>query len=74
MTTRQHDHSTFDLPLDLANDRMADLRSSARTAGVSVESHGPVTRARAAVGRRLIALGSALVVDEPVRRHRAVSR
>jgi hypothetical protein len=71
MTTRQHDHSTFDLPLDLANDRMADLRSDARMAGLPAEGHGPVTRARAAVGRRLIAVGSALVVDEPVQRHRA---
>jgi hypothetical protein len=71
MTTRQHDHSTFDLPLDLANDRRADLRSDARMAGLPAEGHGPVTRARAAVGRRLIAVGSALVVDEPAQRHRA---
>jgi hypothetical protein len=65
------DHSTFDLPLEVAHDRMAELRASARPTGPSVVAEGPLTRTRDALGRRLIALGSALVVDEPAHRHRA---
>ncbi|HYH93618.1 MAG TPA: hypothetical protein VD763_10695 [Candidatus Saccharimonadales bacterium] len=65
------DHSTFDLPLDVAHDRMAELRASARPAAPGIAADGPVSRTRDAIGRRLIALGSALVVDEPAHRHRA---
>ena len=52
-------------------DNLRGGRFSVKSAGLPAEGHGPVTRARAAVGRRLIAMGSALVVDEPVQRYRA---
>lgn len=61
--------STFDLPLEMANTRMAALRSEtrrSRVAGDRPADHPPsgaVRRLRHGLGHRLIALGSALVAD-----------
>jgi hypothetical protein len=58
------DHSTFDLPLEAAHTRIAELRAAARSARSHAQGSGPWTRLRAAVGRGLIALGSALLVED----------
>lgn len=77
MTADRHDHgSVRDLTFVLAQDRIADLRASAPTLIDAVDaapddagaSSGIVTRARDAIGRRLIALGGSVVADEGLRR------
>jgi len=80
MTHDRHDHESIaDLTFVLAQDRITDLRSSAaHTTGtdagrMSAPSTGLVTRARDAVGRRLIDLGSSVVADERLRQ-RALGR
>jgi hypothetical protein len=64
--------TTFDLPFDLAQARMADLRAAAAHPMTGSDGPGSITRLRDAVGRRLIALGSSLVVDKGERRHSAL--
>ncbi len=65
--------SVQDLTFALAQDRIADLRASATSldhepaALQAPASPGIVTRARDAVGRRLIALGGSVVADETLR-------
>jgi hypothetical protein len=66
--------SVQDTTFVLAQGRIADLRASATSIDhdpgarhVDV-SPGLVTRARDAVGRRLIALGGSMVADEALRR------
>jgi hypothetical protein len=69
MTHRDRpDPSTFDLPFDLAQARMAELRATATHPMTPADELGSLTRLRGAVGRRLIALGSSLVADETDRR------
>jgi len=77
MTADRHDHgSVQDLTFVLAQDRIADLRASAPTLieaadpapGDAGASSRVVTRARDAIGRRLIALGGSVVADEGLRR------
>ena len=77
MTDDRHQHgSVQDVTFVLAQDRIADLRASAPTlidaadpapadAGASSRI---VTRARDAIGRRLISLGGSVVADEGLRR------
>jgi hypothetical protein len=62
------DPSTFDLPFDLAQARMAELRAAAAHPTTSPEARGSIDRLREAVGRGLIALGSSLVLDDAERR------
>ncbi len=64
--------TTFDLPLDLAQARMADLRAAAAHPMRALDGPWSITRLRDAVGRRLIALGSSLVADKGERRHTAL--
>ncbi len=68
-------HSTFDLPLAVAEDRMADLRAGVRSDRGPAVGAGPgrLAQARTALGHRLIALGSALAVDEARDRRRSVA-
>ena len=80
MTHDRHDHESIaDLTFVLAQDRITDLRASAaHTTGtdagpMSVPPAGLVTRARDAVGRRLIDLGGSVVADERLRQ-RALGR
>jgi len=64
--------TTFDLPFDLAQARMADLRAVAAHPMTAADGPWSITRLRDAVGRRLIELGSSLVVDKGERRHTAL--
>ena len=64
--------TTFDLPFDLAKARMADLHAAAAHPMTAATGPKSITRLRDAVGRRLIALGSSLVVDKGERRHTAL--
>jgi hypothetical protein len=76
MTTRhpRFDGADLDLQLLLAKDRIAELRADgAPVVHPAPGGPGTMTRARAAVGRRLIALGSALAVDEPTRPERSLA-
>lgn len=73
MTTQHPTHSTFDLPLAVAEDRMADLRASARPGTTSTSVTGRLAQARTALGHRLIAIGSALAVDEAGERRQSVA-
>jgi|KBSMisStandDraft_5_1062788.scaffolds.fasta_scaffold2529186_1 hypothetical protein len=76
MTTRypHADRADLDLQLLAAKDRIAELRADgAPTVHPAPAGPGTTTRARAAVGRRLIALGSALSVDEPTRSERSLA-
>jgi len=76
MTHDRHDHASVqDLTFVLAQDRITDLlASAAHPAGTEADrtmasaSVGIVTRARDAVGLRLIALGGSVVADESLRR------
>ena len=77
MTHDRHDHdSVHDLTFVLAQDRITDLHASAaHPIGAEAEpaatlsgSAGIVTRARDALGRRLISLGGSVVADENLRR------
>ena len=75
MTHDRHEsESVQDMTLVFARDRIADLRASASTidAGLTTPpaatSPGIVARTRDLVGRRLIALGGALVTDDALRR------
>ena len=64
----------LDLQLLAAKDRIAELRADgAPEVHPGPAGPGPMTRARAVVGRRLIALGSALAVDEPTRPERSLA-
>ena len=76
MTTRhpRPDLADLDLQLLAAKGRIAELQADGAPA-VHPAPAGPgaSTRARAAVGRRLIALGSALTVDEPTRPERSLA-
>ena len=56
--------STFDLPFNLAQARMAELRATAAHPVTPADRPGSMTRLRGAVGRRLIELGSSLLLDE----------
>ncbi len=75
-TYREPDRSAQDLPFEIAEDRVAGLRASAalhaslapRPGTPVATGPGPLDRSRDALGRRLIALGAALVVDEGLRR------
>jgi hypothetical protein len=57
--------STFDVPLAMANERMAAFRGEARVTRLA--DHGPpggaARRFRHGLGHRLIAVGSALVAE-----------
>jgi hypothetical protein len=64
--------TTFDVPFDLAQARMADLRAAAEHPMTATDRPGSIARLRGVVGRRLIALGSLLVVDKGERRHTAL--
>jgi hypothetical protein len=64
--------TTFDVPFDLAQARMADLRATAEHPMTATDRPGSIARLRGAVGRRLIALGSSLVVDKGERQHTAL--
>lgn len=72
MTYLNHEpeRSTQDFPFELAQDRIAGLRASASPSSVAHASpdRGLLDRGRDAVGRWLISLGAALVVDEGLRR------
>lgn len=65
--------STFDIPIEIANARMAALRSERRRSRLADEGSpdGAVRRLRYGIGHRLIALGSALVAE---RRPRTLAR
>lgn len=70
-----HEHHRPDLVLMPAYERIADLRAAARSARSArpvSTSRGIVAAVRDAIGRRLIAAGSSLVVDESLRRRPAV--
>ncbi len=60
-------HSTFDLPLEIANARLAALRSETRRSRLADDGPptGPITRVRESLGRRLIELGSSILVERP---------
>jgi hypothetical protein len=76
MTTRhpRPDRADLDLQMLAAKDRIAGLRADgAPVIHPAPSGPGATTRARAAVGRRLIALGSALTVDEPTRPERSLA-
>jgi hypothetical protein len=61
--------STMDLPLEAAHARIGELRSAAISAGAGGPAvSAAVARMRAGLGRWVIAIGSALAPDEPVRR------
>jgi hypothetical protein len=64
------ERSAQDLTFELATERMAALRAT--TSGpvepVATAGRGLLDRSRDAIGRGLIGLGSALVVDENVSR------
>jgi hypothetical protein len=76
MTTRhpRPDPADLDLQLLAAKERIADLHAAGAASSRAMPGGpGPTSRARAAVGRRLIALGSALTVDEPTRPERSLA-
>jgi hypothetical protein len=58
-------HSTFDVPLVMANERTAAFRGEARRTRLTDDGlpGGAVRRLRHGVGHRLIAVGSALVAE-----------
>jgi hypothetical protein len=58
-------HSAFDMPLEMANARIAALRSEARRSHLADDAppDGAIQRVRHGLGLRLIALGSALVTE-----------
>jgi hypothetical protein len=64
------ERSTQDLTLRLAQDRIADLQASAASARLTqaATDRGLVSRFRDTIGRRLIGLGNAIVVDDGSRR------
>ena len=72
-TQHPSQHSTFDLPLSIAEDRMADLRASTRPDATSASPTGRLAQARTALGHRLIAIGSALTVDEAGEPRRSIA-
>ena len=59
--------SASDLALEMANDRIHTLHGDARRARLAGNgsADGAVRRFRDALGRRLIALGSAIAVERP---------
>lgn len=63
------EHSAFDIPLDVANERMAALRSEMRRSRVADDGppNDAVRRLRQGIGHRLIALGSALAAERRTR-------
>lgn len=74
LRTTRHDRRRPDLVLESTHERIAELRHVARTARPvdGASDRGPMARARDAVGRRLIALGSALITDETIGRRPAL--
>lgn len=63
----QDGQSMFDVSLQAASGRMAELRGDTKTPGVSVTARVPGRPGlRYALGVRLLALGAALVADEPL--------
>lgn len=72
MTSIHHEpeRSTQDLPFELAQDRIAGLRATVASKQQihAIRDRGLLDRSRDALGRRLIGLGSALVVDDGLRR------
>lgn len=66
---RRTRRSVLDLPLETAHARIAELHAAARDANAQTGSgRGTWVRARAALGRRLIALGAALAPEEGLSR------
>ena len=66
-------HPRPDLVLAAVHERIAELHASARSSRAGAGSpRGRIARLRDAVGSRLIALGSALVTEEPARRRPAL--
>jgi hypothetical protein len=75
MAVRRHtnDHPRPDRDLEAAYDRIDGLRATARSSRSTAPSERALSaRWRDAVGRRLIAVGSALVTDETLRRRPAL--
>jgi len=64
------ERSAQDLTFELATERIAALRATASGSvePIATADRGLVDRSRDAIGRRLIGLGRALVVDENVSR------
>lgn len=71
--TPDHQHSTFDMPLQQADARIAALREEARRSRLADDGppSDPIRRLRFGLGHRLIALGSALAAE---RRPRPLAR
>jgi hypothetical protein len=70
-----HDHHRTDLVHLFVQERIADLRAAARSARSTAApqpGRGRLAGMRDGLGRRLIALGMALVGDESLRRRPAV--
>ena len=65
--------ASFDLPLQAARDRIADLQASTDPAAppatdvTPATRRGPLATLRDAVGTRLVAFGGALIADEALR-------
>lgn len=71
-----NDHDRLDLVLESSYARIADLRTTARTARAagmpSGSAPGPLDRLRDVIGGRLIALGNAVATDDALRRRPAL--
>lgn len=70
MTYRpDREHSALEIPLEMANERMAALRSEMRRSREADDGppNGAVRRFRQGIGLRLIALGSALAAEHRTR-------
>jgi hypothetical protein len=65
--------ASFDLPLQAARDRIAELQastdpaSSPATDATPARRRGPFATLRDALGTRLVAVGGALIADEALR-------
>ena len=66
--------STFDLPLETANERIEALHREAVRDHVTEAAPGPVDRVRDGLGRGLIALGAAIRPANRARHGSVVSR
>ena len=66
--------ASFDLPMQAARDRIAGLQATVESmppldADAAPPTHrGPLATLRDAIGMRLVAVGSALIADEALRR------
>jgi len=75
MAVRRHtnDHQRPDRDLEVAYDRIAGLRASARAdRAAGTPGRAFLAGWRDAIGRRLIAIGTALVTDDALRRRPAL--